>query len=85
MTGSGLLQYIALEKDGRGVCHERSEIANGESRRAGTAVVGHRLVNYPYQDKPSQTDCYTDADWAGDVGKRFVNDSWNVDAWDSLA
>ena len=32
-------------------------------------------MNYPYQDNPSQTDCYTDADWAGDVTTRLSTTS----------
>ena len=38
MSGSGLLQYIALE-NGCGVCYERGEITNSESSCAGIAVV----------------------------------------------
>ena len=32
-------------------------------------------MNYPYQDNLSQTDCYTDADWAGDVTTRLSTTS----------
>ena len=28
-------------------------------------------MNYPYQDNPSQIDCHTDTDWAGDVATRL--------------
>ena len=31
MSGSGLLQYIALDRNGCGACNERGEITNSES------------------------------------------------------
>ena len=42
-------------------------------KREARYLVGHReiVINYPYQDNPSQIDCYTDADWAGDVTTRL--------------
>ena len=51
-------------------------------KRVARYLVGHREVamNYPYHDNPSQTDCYTDADWAGDVTTRLSTDRWSVDA-----
>ena len=57
------------------------------SKREARYLIGHRevAINYPYQDNPSHIDCYTDADWAGDVATPIVNDCWSVDAWSSLA
>ena len=42
-------------------------------KRVARYLVGHRgvAISYPYQDNPSQIDCYTDADWAGDVATRL--------------
>ena len=42
-------------------------------KRVARYLVGHREVamDYPHQDNPSQNDCYTDADWAGDVTTRL--------------
>ena len=63
------LRSVAIRcigQNGRGVCYERSEIANGRSRCAGTAAVDSSgkvfgwlrevAMNYPYQDNPSQMD-----------------------------
>ena len=42
-------------------------------KRVARYLVGHRevAIHYPYQDNQSQIDCYTDADWAGDVATRL--------------
>ena len=42
-------------------------------KRVARYLVGHRevAISHPYQDNPSQIDCYTDADWAGDVATRL--------------
>ena len=41
--------------------------------RVARYLIGQRevVINYPYQDNPSQFDCDTDADWAGDVTTRL--------------
>ena len=42
-------------------------------KRAARCLVGNReiTISYPYQGNESQIDCYTDADWAGDVTTRL--------------
>ena len=42
-------------------------------KRVARYLVGHReiTISYPYQSHPSQIDCYTDADRAGDVTTRL--------------
>ena len=42
-------------------------------KKAARYLVGHRedAISYPYRDNPSQIDCCTDADWAGDVTTRL--------------
>ena len=77
-SGSGLLQYIALNR--MGVVFATKEV---RSRTAKADVLALLLlkrvardlvkvaINYPYPDNPSQIDCYTDADWAGDVTTRL--------------
>ena len=90
MSGSGLVQYIALDRmDVVSATKEvRSRTAKADvpallwlNRRA-RYLAGHRevAINYPYQDNPSHIDCYTDADWAGDATTRLC-----VDALGSLA
>ena len=41
--------------------------------RVARYLVGHRVIgiNHQYRDNPSQFDCYTVADWAGDVTTRL--------------
>ena len=81
MSGSSLLQYIALDrmdvvfatKEVRSRTAKADVLALLLLKRVAKYLVGHRevAINYPYQDKPSQVDCYTDADWAGDVTTRL--------------
>ena len=42
-------------------------------KRVAKYLVGRReiTISYPYRSNPSQIDCYTDADWAGDVTARL--------------
>ena len=42
-------------------------------KRVARYLVGHReiTISNPYQNNPSQINCYTDADWAGDVTTRM--------------
>ena len=42
-------------------------------KRVARYLVGRReiTISYPYQSNPSQIDCYTVADWAGDVTTRL--------------
>ena len=42
-------------------------------KRVARYLVGRReiTISYPYQSNPTQIDCYTDADWAGDVTTRL--------------
>ena len=42
-------------------------------KRVAKYLVGHRkiTISYPNHSNPSQIDCYTDADWAGDVTTRL--------------
>ena len=42
-------------------------------KRVARYLVGRRerAISYPYHSHPSQIDCYTDADWAGDVTTRL--------------
>ena len=42
-------------------------------KRVARYLVGHReiTISYPYQGKPSQIDCYTDADWASNMITRL--------------
>ena len=81
MSGSGLLQYIALDR--MDVVFATKEVTSRAAKadvlallllnRVERCLVGHREVatNHPYQDNPSQIDFYTDADWAGDVAARL--------------
>ena len=81
MSGSGLLQYIALDrtdvvfatKEVRSRTTEADVLALLLLKRAARYLVGRRelTISYPYQSNPSQIDCYTDADWAGDVTTRL--------------
>ena len=81
MSGSGLLQYIALDRmDGVFATTEvRSRTAKAGVlallllKRVATYLVGHREITicYPYQGNPSQIECYTEADWASDVTTRL--------------
>ena len=80
MSGSGLLQYIALDRmDAVFATKEvRSRTATADVltllllKRVARYLVGHRevAINYPYLDNPSQIDCYTDAGLAADVATR---------------
>ena len=77
MSGSGLLQYTALDrmqvvfatKEVRARTAKADVLALLLLKRVARYLVGHREIttSYPYQSNPSQIDCYTDADWAGDV------------------
>ena len=79
MSGSGLLQYIALDR--MNVVFAAKEVQTAEAdvlallllKRVARYLVGHRevAISYPYQDNPSQIDCHTDADWAGNVTTRL--------------
>ena len=42
-------------------------------KRVAKYLVGRReiTISYPYRSNPSKIDCYTDADWAGDVTARL--------------
>ena len=81
MSGSALLQHIALDRKDVVFATEevRSRTAKADVlallllKRVARYLVGHRevAISYPYQDHPSQIDCYTDADWAGDVTTRL--------------
>ena len=81
MSGSGLLQYIALDrmdvvfatKEVRSRTAKADVLALLLLKRVAKYLVGHReiTISYPYQGNPSQIDCYTDADWAGDVTTRL--------------
>ena len=81
MSGSGLLQHIALDrmdvvfatKEVRSRTAKADALALLLLKRVARYLVGHDVVaiGYPYQDNPSQIDCYTDADWAGDVTTRL--------------
>ena len=81
MSGSGLLQYIALDrmdvvfatKEVRSRTAKADVLALLLLKRVARYLVGHReiTISYPYQGNPSQIDCYTDADWAGDVTTRL--------------
>ena len=67
MSGSGLLQYIALD---------RMDVVFATTvavETCGKVLVGHSeiTISCPYQKNPSQIDCCTDADWAGDVTTRL--------------
>ena len=79
MSGSGLLQYIA--RDRMDVVFATKEVRSRTAKDDVLALlllkraaywVGHRevAISYPYQDNPSQIDCYTDADWS-DVTTRL--------------
>ena len=51
-------------------------MAKSESGCAGIAIVetcgkAKKTISYPYESNPSQIDCYTDADWAGEVTTRL--------------
>ena len=81
MSGSGLLQYIALDrmdvvfatKEVRSRTAKADVLALLLLKRVARYLVGHReiTISYPYQSNPSQIDCYTDADRAGDVTTRL--------------
>ena len=81
MSGSRLLQDIALDRmDVVFATNEvRSQTAKADVlallllQRVARYLAGHRVIviNCPYQDSPSQINCYTDADWAGDVTTRL--------------
>ena len=93
MSGSGLLQYIALDrmdvvfatKEVRSRTVKADVLAVLLFKRVARYLVGHRevLMNYPYPANPSQIDCYTGLGWRR--GNTIVNDSWKVDARSSLA
>ena len=61
-----VLQYIALD---------RMDVMFGTMllKRVARYLIGHRVIgiNHQYRDNPSQLDCYTVAEWAGDVTKRL--------------
>ena len=81
MSGSGLLQYIALDrmeavfatKEVRSRTATADVLALFLLKRVARYLVGHRevAINHPYLDNPSQIDCYTEAGWAGDVATRL--------------
>ena len=81
MSGSGLLQYIALDrmdvvfatKEERSRTTKADVLALLLLKRVAKCLVGHRVItiSYPYQSNPSQIHCYTDADMAGDVTTRL--------------
>ena len=81
MSGSGLLQYIALgrmdmvfaTKDVRSRTARADVLALLLLKRVARYLVGHReiTISYPYQSNPLQIDRYTDTDWAGDVTTRL--------------
>ena len=80
MSGSGLLHHIALDrmdvvfatKEVRSRTAKADVLALLLLKRVAGYLVGHReiTISYPYQSNPSQIDCYTDADWAGDETTR---------------
>ena len=98
MSGSCLLRCVALDrmdvvfatKEVRSRTVKAFLLALLLLKRVARYMAGHRVVviNYPYQDNPSQIDCYTDADWAGDVttrlsttaGALMYGDNW-LDGW----
>ena len=81
MSGSRLLQYIALDR--MDVVSATKEVRSRTAKadvlalllliRVARYLIGQRevVINYPCQDNPSQFDCNTDADWAGDVTTRL--------------
>ena len=81
MSGSGLLQYIALDrmdvvfatKEVRSQTTKADVLALLLLKRVARYLVGRReiTISYPYQSNPSQIVCYTVADWAGDVTTRL--------------
>ena len=81
MSGSGLLKYIALDrmdvvfatKEVRSRTAKADVLALLLLKRVARYLVGHReiTISFPYQSNQSQIDCYTDADWAGDVTTRL--------------
>ena len=81
MTGPDLLQHNALDRmDVVFATKEvRSRTAKADMpallflKRLARYLVGRREIamNYPYQDNPSQIDCNTDADCAGNVATRL--------------
>ena len=81
VSGSGLLQYIALDrmdvvfatKEVRSRTTEADVLVLLLLLRVARYLVGHReiTISYSYQSNPSQNDCYTDVDWAGDVTTRL--------------
>ena len=81
MSGSGLLQYIALDrmdvvlatKEVKSRTAKADVLALLLLKRVARYLVGHREIttSCPYQSNPSQIDCHTDAGWAGDVTTRL--------------
>ena len=81
MSGSRLLQYIALDrmdvvfatKEVRSRTAKAGVLALLLLNRVERCLFGHREVSmsHPYPDNPSQSDRDTDADWAGDVATRL--------------
>ena len=79
MSGSGLLQYVARMDVAFATKEVRSRTAKADVlallllKRVTRYLVGHReiTISCPYQGNPSQIDCNTDADWAGDVTTRL--------------
>ena len=75
-----VLQYIALD---------RLDVVFGTMflQRVAPYLIGHRVIgiNHQYRDNPSQLDCYTVAEWAGDVTKRLSTTTagalMHVDHW----
>ena len=61
-----VLQDIALD---------RMDVVFGTMllKRVARYLIGHRVIgiNHQYQDNPSHLDCYTVAEWSGDVTKRL--------------
>ena len=70
MSESRLLQYVALDR--MDVVFATKEV---RSRTTSGKELGWTSRDcdkkYPYQGNASQIDCYTDADWAGDVPTRL--------------
>ena len=81
MSGSVLLQYVALDRMDVVFATKEVRSRTGAAdvrallllKRVARYLVEHRevAISYPYQDNPSQIDCYTDADWPGDVTRRL--------------
>ena len=95
MSGSGLLQYIALDRMNvvSATKQVRSRTAKADVpallllKRVCGKVLGWTSRDNEkssVQSSPSQIDCYTDADWASDVATR-LSTTWSIDARGSLA